>query len=73
MLTKLLDKMYPLQFLVMTEKYIFVYQPFLQLDISDFNVIFMLKFHLSWKGLSPFSHQPPFKNYGPVKPSPLGG
>ena len=47
MLTKLLVKMYPLQFLVMTEKYIFVYQPFLSLDISDFNVLFMLKFHLS--------------------------
>ena len=39
--TKFLGKISQCEFLVMTEKYIFAYNFFLSLNISDFNLFFM--------------------------------
>ena len=53
--TKLLVKNFQFQFLVMTEKNIFVYKLFLSLNISNFSLFFMWKFQPPplWRRSSP--------------------
>ena len=65
--TKLLIKISRFKFLVMTEKNIFVYKLFLSFNISDFSLFFMSRLQSSLKKVT-VSHQPPSKNWDPVKP-----
>ena len=74
--TKFLFKICQFKFLVMTDKNIFVYKPFLSLNISDFSfsVYFLYKNCTppSWKhpylSLQPPSETLKSKNWDPVKP-----
>ena len=57
------------EFLVVKEKNIFAYKPFLTSNTSDFDLFFMWKLQLSsWKKSSPISQQFTSKSWGPVKP-----
>ena len=58
--TKFLVKICQFEFLVMTEKNIFVYNFFLSLNISDFSGVFC-KIATPWKRLAPLFQQPPLK------------
>ena len=66
--TKFLVKISQFEFLVMTEKNIFVYKLFLLLNISDFSFFFVKIATKLWKKLPPLFQQPPFQSWSPVKP-----
>ena len=56
----------------MTEKKIFAYKLFFQLNISDFNLFFLkIATPLPEKNHPTLCQQPPSKSRGPVKPHPL--
>ena len=58
--TKFLVKIYQFKFLIMTEKNIFAYKPFLSLNISDF--IFYVKTATPLEKVNPiFPSNPPLK------------
>ena len=65
--TKFLANISQFKFLVMTEKNIFVYKPFLSLNILDFSLFFMWKLHPI-----PLKKVTPSKNWDPIKSSPFG-
>ena len=67
-ITKFLVKVSQFEFFVMTEKNSFVSKLFLSLNISD--IVYLLCKNCappSRKGHPPLSHQPPSKNYSPVR------
>ena len=61
--TKFLVKISQFEFLIMTEKHIFVYKLFLSLNTSDFSLFFYVKIATPTleKGHLPLSQQPPLK------------
>ena len=67
-MTKFLGKISQFEFLVMTEKNIFVYKLLLLLNISDFN-LFYVKVATPLKKVTTSFPANPSKGWGPVKPA----